>query len=244
MGNTSWHETTTKIAEETKTAEEQIEKMAKQLKRVRGTRVLTEGSVEYAIDSTLCANGSDRKVYQGQCLIAPQIQKLLANRVIILSQLEAKFLWVREQTLERDTTTNLALIEEIKEERAFFGQILHCYDCVFVLLFRTRTIFSAKERTPFRTRTIFSAKERTELQGAIEILKSLWPTQRIWKKKAASVTPKSHDLWFEIQLQLTYLGRFYHFMEDPIKKLHKIDRLMDAVYCHLQDYEFREASKK
>ena len=33
-------------------------------------------------------------------------------------------------------------------------------------------------------------------------------------------------------------------MEDPIEKLHKIDWLMDAVYCHLRDYEFREESKK
>jgi hypothetical protein len=48
------------------------------------------------------------------------------------------------------------------------------------------------------------------------VLKSLWPMQRIWENKAASVTTKSHNLWFEIQLQLTYLGRFYHFMEDPI----------------------------
>ena len=111
--------------------------------------------------------------------------------------------------MEREPTTNLASIEEIKEEMAFFGQIIHCYDCVFGLLRRTRTIFSTEERT--------------ELQGAIEILKSLWPTQRIWETKAASVTPKSHDLWFEIQPQLTYLGRFYHFMEDPIEKLHKID---------------------
>jgi hypothetical protein len=166
----------------------------------------------------------------GQCLIGPQIQKLLVNRVTILSQLEANFLCVQEQTLEREPTTNLASIEEIKEEMAFFGQIIHCYDCVFGLLRRTRTIFSTEERT--------------ELQGAIEILKSLWPTQRIWETKAASVTPKSHDLWFEIQPQLTYLGRFYHFMEDPIEKLHKIDRLMDAVYCHLRDYEFREESKK
>jgi hypothetical protein len=219
---TSWHETTKTIAEETKTAKEQIEKMTKQLKRM--------GSVEYAIDSTLCANGVDQKVYHGQCLIGPQIQKLLANRVTILSQLEANFLRVREQTLEREPTTNLASIEEIKEEMAFFGQIIHCYDCVFGLLRRTRTIFSTEERT--------------ELQGAIEILKSLWPTQRIWETKAASVTPKSHDLWFEIQPQLTYLGRFYHFMEDPIEKLNKIDRLMDAVYCHLRDYEFREESKK
>ncbi len=63
-------------------------------------------------------------------------------------------------------------------------------------------------------------------------------------KKAASVTPKLHGLWFEIQPQLTYLGRFYHFMEDPIEKLHKIDQLVDALYCHLQDYELREESPK
>jgi ubiquinone biosynthesis protein UbiJ len=43
---TSWHETSKKIAEETKAAKEQIEKMAKQLKTMRGTRDLTEGSVE------------------------------------------------------------------------------------------------------------------------------------------------------------------------------------------------------
>jgi hypothetical protein len=33
-------------------------------------------------------------------------------------------------------------------------------------------------------------------------------------------------------------------MEDPIKKLHKKDGLMDAVYCHLRDYEFGEESKR
>jgi hypothetical protein len=33
-------------------------------------------------------------------------------------------------------------------------------------------------------------------------------------------------------------------MEDPIEKLHKLDGLMDAVYCHLRDYEFREESKR
>ncbi len=33
-------------------------------------------------------------------------------------------------------------------------------------------------------------------------------------------------------------------MEDPIEKLHKIDGLMDAVYCHLRDYDVREESKR
>jgi hypothetical protein len=178
----------------------------------------------------LCANGVDRKVYHGQCLIGPQIMKLLANRVEIMSQLEVKLLHVRDENLAKDPTTDLASIEEIREEMVFFGRILNCYDCVFSLLRRTRTIFSTEERT--------------ELLGAIEILTSLWPTQRVWEKKAASVTPKSHDLWFEVPQQLTYLGRFYHFMEDPIEKLHKVDRLMDAVYCHLRDYEFREETKR
>jgi hypothetical protein len=155
----------------------------------------------------------------GQCLIGPQIMKLLENRVEIMSQLEVKFLHVRDENLAKDPTTGLASIEEIREEMVFFGRISNCYDCVFSLLRRTRTIFSTEERT--------------ELLGAIEILSSLWPTQRVWGKKAASMTPKSHDLWFEVPQQLTYLRRLYHFMEDPIEKLHKVDRLMDAVYCHL-----------
>jgi hypothetical protein len=56
-------------------------------------------------------------------------------------------------------------------------------------------------------------------QGTIAILTYLWPTQRISEKKAASVTPKLHDLWFEeAPQQLTHLGHFYHFMEDPTEK--------------------------
>jgi hypothetical protein len=37
---------------------------------------------------------------------------------------------------------------------------------------------------------------------------------------------------------------FLNLMEDPIIKLHNIDRLMDAIYCHLQDYELWEESKR
>jgi hypothetical protein len=34
-------------------------------------------------------------------------------------------------------------------------------------------------------------------------------------------------------------------MEDPIEKLHKLDRLTDVVYCHIQNYEFeRNANRK
>jgi hypothetical protein len=33
-------------------------------------------------------------------------------------------------------------------------------------------------------------------------------------------------------------------MEDPIEKLHKIDGLMDAVYCHLRDCELKEERKR
>jgi hypothetical protein len=133
------------LFEETKSAKEEIEKMRKTLKDLKDTRDLTDESVEYAIDRTLCLNGVDRKVYHGQCLIGPQIQKLLANRVQIIDQLETEFLRVREQNSIKNPTTNLASIEEIKEEMNFFQIILHCYDCAFGLLRKTQKIFTSEE---------------------------------------------------------------------------------------------------
>jgi hypothetical protein len=75
-------------------------------------------------------------------------------------------------------------------------------------------------------------------------LKILWPMQRSWEEKEVSVTPKLHNLWLEVVPQLAHLGRFFHFMEDPLENLHKLDRLTDAVYCHIRNYEFREECKK
>jgi hypothetical protein len=46
-------------------------------------------------------------------------------------------------------------------------------------------------------------QEIEELQGAIGELKTLWPTQRSWEQKEVSVTPKSHNLWFEVVPQLS-----------------------------------------
>jgi hypothetical protein len=62
--------------------------------------------------------------------------------------------------------------------------------------------------------------------------------------KRGVVTPKSQNLWFEVIPQLFYLGRFFHFMEDPIELLHKLDKLTDAVYCHMRNYQFREECKQ
>jgi hypothetical protein len=88
-------------------------------------------------------------------------------------------------------------------------------------------------------------EEIEALQGAINKLELLWPTWRSWEQKEGSpVTPKSHNLWFEVLPQVTYLGRFLHFMKDPIEKLHKLDRLTDAVYCHIRNHEFREECKQ
>jgi hypothetical protein len=65
------------------------------LKKLKDTRYFTEESEEYAIDPTLCLNGVDGKVYHDQCLIGPQIQKLLANQFKIIDQLlETEFLQV------------------------------------------------------------------------------------------------------------------------------------------------------
>jgi hypothetical protein len=56
---TSWYATTEQLFEETKSAKEEIEKMRKTLKNLKDTRDLTDESVEYAIDRTLCLNGAD-----------------------------------------------------------------------------------------------------------------------------------------------------------------------------------------
>jgi hypothetical protein len=79
---TSWHETTKQVAEVTNSTKVQIEKMAMQLKRMRRETIdLMDGTAEHLIDCTLCASRVDRKVYHGQCMIGPQIIKLLAKRV-------------------------------------------------------------------------------------------------------------------------------------------------------------------
>ncbi len=148
----------------------------------------------------------------------------------VLDELETKFVAVRDQTLQKYPGANCATNEEIVEEMLFFSNVLQCYDIAFALLRQTRTILTVQEIE--------------ELQDAINKLKILWPTQRSWEQKEASVTPKSHNLWFEVVPQLSYLGRFFHFMEDPIEKLHKLDKLTDAVYCHIRNYQFREEECK
>jgi hypothetical protein len=215
---------------EIKTTKETIEKNKTKLEELRGERDCLKDSGEYAIDLTLSNNGVDRNVYHGKCLIGPHIQKLLDRRVKVLDELKTEFLAVRARTIIKNPGADCASIEEIDEEMVFFSEVLHCYDTCFTILRRTRTIYTAAEIA--------------ELQGAIDKLKILWPTQRSWEQKAASVTPKSHNLWFEVVPQLAYLGRFFHFMEDPIEKLHKLDRLTDAVYCHIRNYQFREECKQ
>jgi hypothetical protein len=118
--------------------------------------------VEYGRDMRMLVKHGKEKIFI--CLIGPQIQKLLANRVQIIDQLETEFLRVQEQNSIKNPTTNLASIEEIKEETNFFRIILHCYDCAFGFLRRTRKIFTSEEIS--------------ELRGAIDRLKTLWPTQR------------------------------------------------------------------
>jgi hypothetical protein len=55
----------------------------------------------------------------------------------------------------------------------FFGHIVQCSDSIFGLLSQTRLI---------------SICQIMGLQGAIDTLASLWPTQRIWEKRAGSIS--------------------------------------------------------
>jgi hypothetical protein len=226
----SCKEQSIELQNEIKTTKDMIEKKKKQLEELRSERDCLAESGEYAIDLTLSNNGVDRNVYHGKCLIGPHIQKLLDRRVVILEELETEFVAVRDRTVFKHPGANCATNEEIVEEMVFFLEVLHCYDICFALLQQTRTIYTVAKIA--------------ELQGAINKLKILWPTQRSWEQKEASVTPKLHNLWFEVVPQLSYLGRFFHFMEDPIEKLHKLDKLTDAVYCHIRNYQFREECKQ
>jgi hypothetical protein len=150
--------------------------------------------------------------------------------VKVIQEMEAEFVAVRDRTLVAYPDTDCASDNEISEEMQFFADVIQCYDVCFALLRGTRTILTLEQIA--------------ELQAAIDKLKCLWPTRRSWEQKEASVTPKGHNLWFEIIPQIKFLGRFYHFMEDPIERLHKEDQITDAVYCRVRNYEQREECKR
>jgi hypothetical protein len=160
----------------------------KQLEEMRSTQDCFAPSGEYAIDCT--NNDMDRNVYHGKCLIGPHIQRLLDNQVKILEELETAFVAVRALTIVKHPgADHCASIEEmIVEEMAFFSEVLQCYDVCFALLRQTRDMFTVEEIA--------------ELQHAIDKLQHLWPTQRNWEEKEASVTPKLHNLWFKVVPQL------------------------------------------
>jgi hypothetical protein len=213
-----------------KKAKAAIDEQKRKLEVLRTSRDCLEESGEYAIDRILGKYGVDRNVYHGKCLIGPHIRKLLERRVEILQEMETEFIAVRDRTLEAEPGIDCASNVEISDEMKFFSDVLQCYDVSFALLRGTRTIFTEEQIA--------------ELQAAIDKLKDLWPTQRKWEPKEASVTPKSHNLWFEIIAQLRYLGRFHQFQEDPIERLHKDDQITDAVFCRVRGYEFREECKR
>jgi hypothetical protein len=61
--------------------------------------------------------------------------KLLANRVDIMGQLKTKFLHLWDENIAKDPTrTDLESIKEIREEKIFFGCIMHCGNSIFGLL--------------------------------------------------------------------------------------------------------------
>jgi hypothetical protein len=114
-------------------------------------------------------------VYRGKCLIGPHIQRLLDEQAKILEEMETAFVATRALTIAKHLGAARASIEEIAEEMAFFLEVLQCYDVCFALLRRTRELFTVEDNT--------------ELQRAIDKLQRLWPTQRNWEEKEASVTP-------------------------------------------------------
>jgi hypothetical protein len=50
-------------------------------------------------------------------------------------------------------------------------------------------------------------------------------------------------MWFHALVQTACLGQFCHFLEDPIEKLHKEEKLLDRAHCHFRSHENREEAK-
>jgi hypothetical protein len=63
-------------------------------------------------------------------------------------------------------------------------------------------------------------------------------------KKRHQSLPRLTTCGLKSFLNLASLDRFFHFMENPIEKLHKLDKLTDAVYCHIWNYQFGEECKQ
>jgi hypothetical protein len=166
-----------------------------------------------------------------QSKFGPHIQKLLDECAKVVEEMETEFVAVYVLTIVKNPGANCASIREISMEMFLFSKVLHCHDICFISILR-------------QTRTFFNVEEIGALQGAINKLQIMWPKQRMWEQEVASVTPKSHNLWFEVVPQISYPGRFFYFMENLAEKLHTLDRLTGAVYCHIQDYEFCKDCKQ
>jgi hypothetical protein len=216
------------LAEEVKSKKEAIRLLQKRVTQMRKERGIDEDSGAYAIDKAFTEKGVDRSAYFNNSFIGPHIRKMLEFRKEIIEQQEEGLLKVLKRSQDSNQR-DIASETEVKEEMEFFGDILHCYDAIFGILRKVKTMYGEKEIS--------------ELKEAIRSLKDLWPTQRHWETKIATCTPKGHDIWFHALLQIIYLGRFYHFMEDPIEKLHKEEKLLDRTYCHFRSYEKREEAK-
>jgi hypothetical protein len=155
---------------------------------------------------------------------------LLAKRVEITGAHTLLLKEVRDRS-EGQHQQGLATHEEIDDEMKFFRKTLEYYDGIFSILRKERNIYSSAQIQMLKT--------------AINNLKSHWPTKRWWEDKPATCTPKGHDIWFHILLKVEYLGRFLFWMEDPIEVLHKDDKLLDRVYCHMnRDYKRKEEAKR
>jgi hypothetical protein len=144
----------------------------------------------------------------------------------VVKEMETEFVAVRVLRIVKNPGPDCAFIEEIAEEMLIFSKVL-CTVMISAFQF-----CGGQEPASL----LWKRLQRSQI---------MWPTQRMWEQILASVTPKCHHLWFVVIPQISYLGRFFHVMEDPIEKLHKLDRLTsDVVYCHIQNYEFREKCKQ
>eukprot|EP00957_Ditylum_brightwellii_P091166 6940887-Ditylum_brightwellii.AAC.2 len=90
---------------------------------------------------------------------------------------------------------------------------------------------------------MYSDDDIAKLKKATQILQLQWHTQHCGEKKIASTTSKMHNLLFHLIPQATYLGKFFHFMEDPIESLHHKDKELNRIFAVATSFEKRVLSQ-
>ena len=161
-------------------------------------------------------------------MVGEHARKLLDNADQIIPEFEIALLEVRQTSISAGIS-GVADESDIREECSWFLLLLCHYNIVFSIL---------------RSLDRVSCDDMSALRVSLDKVAELWATSQCGESKAYSFTPKMHCLLVHVPRQLQYLGRYGHFLEDPIERLHKDDKHKDRIFACMREYVTKEESKQ